>query len=315
MSSPAIARTWRKLLADLHERESGPLPDPVPTFGADLITAPSTPVLSASIAGPDLDFLEKLDQSINVAFATPIPDYQNDSESYSESSSDDEDCAPWPSQAHAAWFLKMAPAPRITRKDQKRKLPDKREDEHSMQDTQPHKRPRRTAKRITISMESKTSFSQSKQQTRSAKEHHPLYSPPQTPSPTAQTSPKDRINSAQSRKSLASQPRPSMQQPTPEADKPLLQRELRQKSASTHIFQTIADGVGNISEGPLRWAWLCSYQEQSSKAIQAAFDYPYRNNGNASHADSKNGQGPQSQRSTWKDPGTIARNASSITAF
>nr|CEG03383.1 unnamed protein product [Fusarium acuminatum CS5907] len=244
MSSPAIARTWRKRLADLYEQECGvclafikipfeanksllqPLPDPVPTFGAELITAPSTPVLSASMAGPDLDFLEKLDQSINVAFATPIPDYQNDS----ESSSDDEDCAPWSPRAHAAWFLKMAPAPTVTRKDQKRKRSDRGEGQHSDQDTQPHKRSRRIAKLITISTKSKSSFSQSKRQTRSAKEHHSLYSPPQTPSPTAQASLKDRINSAQSRKSLAYQPRPSMQQPTPEADKSSLQRELRQKS-------------------------------------------------------------------------------------
>ncbi|GKU10047.1 unnamed protein product, partial [Fusarium langsethiae] len=186
-----------------------------------------TPVLSASMAGCDEGFLRKLDQSINVAFSTPIPDYQNDS----ESSSDDEDCAPWSSQAHAARFLNMASAPRVTREDQKRKRSDEREDEHSDQDTQPQKRSRQIAELITSSVKSKTLLSQSRQQTRSAKEHHSLYSPPQTPSPTAPASPKDRIDSVQSKKSLAFQPRPSMQQPTPEADKPSLQRPLMQKPA------------------------------------------------------------------------------------
>ncbi|UZP38316.1 hypothetical protein NXS19_006132 [Fusarium pseudograminearum] len=220
MSSPTIARTWRKRLADLYEQDCGPLPDPVPTFGADLITAPSTPVLSASMAKPDPDFLKKLDQGITVALATLSPDYDNDF----NSSSDDEDCAPWSPRAHAALFFEMAPAPMVTRKDQKRKCSDGRKDKHSLQDTQPHKRARRIAKM------GKTSFSQPKQLSRSAKEHHSPYSPPQTPSPTTQASPKDGTNSAQSKESLVSQPPPSMQQPPSEADESLLQRELRQKS-------------------------------------------------------------------------------------
>ncbi|QPC70476.1 hypothetical protein HYE68_001228 [Fusarium pseudograminearum] len=239
MPSPTIARTWRKCLADLYEQDCGvcfafiripfeanksllqPLPDPVPTFGADLITAPSTPVLSASMAKPDPDFLKKLDQGITVALATLSPDYDSDF----DSSSDDEDCAPWSPRAHAAWCFKMAAAPRVIRKDQKRKCSNGRKDKHSVQYTQPHKRARRITKL------GKTSFSQPKQLSRSAKEHHSLYSPPQTPSQTTQASPKDGTNSAQSKESLASQPPPSMQQPPPEADESLLQRELGQKSA------------------------------------------------------------------------------------
>ncbi|PNY29669.1 Uncharacterized protein TCAP_00413 [Tolypocladium capitatum] len=50
-------RSWRWCLADAFEEEYGPLADPVATFGSELVQAPSTPVMSSSMAGPDPMFI------------------------------------------------------------------------------------------------------------------------------------------------------------------------------------------------------------------------------------------------------------------
>ncbi|KAI3579686.1 hypothetical protein IWW34DRAFT_444366 [Fusarium oxysporum f. sp. albedinis] len=49
------------------------LDDPVPTFGAKLVTAPYTPALPFDIAGPDTEFLERLDQRLRAIGPNPVP--------------------------------------------------------------------------------------------------------------------------------------------------------------------------------------------------------------------------------------------------
>ncbi|RKK76697.1 hypothetical protein BFJ68_g18017 [Fusarium oxysporum] len=66
-------RGWRQCLADSYEKQYGPLDDPVPTFGAKLVTFPSTPTLPMCFAGPDPDFLEELDRLLSAIEANPVP--------------------------------------------------------------------------------------------------------------------------------------------------------------------------------------------------------------------------------------------------
>ncbi|WKT54240.1 hypothetical protein QSH57_004824 [Fusarium oxysporum f. sp. vasinfectum] len=66
-------RGWRQRLADGYEKKYGRLDDPVPTFGAKLVTAPYTPALPFDIAGPDTEFLERLDQRLRAIGPNPVP--------------------------------------------------------------------------------------------------------------------------------------------------------------------------------------------------------------------------------------------------
>ncbi|KAF5549523.1 hypothetical protein FMEXI_4224 [Fusarium mexicanum] len=66
-------RGWRQCLADSYEKNHGPLEDPVPTFGAKLVTFPSTPTLPMCFATPDPDFLEELDRRLCAIEADPVP--------------------------------------------------------------------------------------------------------------------------------------------------------------------------------------------------------------------------------------------------
>ncbi|WAO91283.1 Hypothetical protein NCS54_00874800 [Fusarium falciforme] len=50
MNVPRKSRSWRQSLADDFEEEYGPLPDPVATFGSELVTAPPTP--ASRLASP-----------------------------------------------------------------------------------------------------------------------------------------------------------------------------------------------------------------------------------------------------------------------
>ncbi|EXK78382.1 hypothetical protein FOQG_16947 [Fusarium oxysporum f. sp. raphani 54005] len=73
MSSGQRKRGWRQCLADSYEKQYGPLDDPVPTFGAKLVTFPSTPTLPMCFATPDPDFLEELDQRLHAIESKPVP--------------------------------------------------------------------------------------------------------------------------------------------------------------------------------------------------------------------------------------------------
>ncbi|CVL12582.1 uncharacterized protein FPRN_15124 [Fusarium proliferatum] len=66
-------RGWRQCLADSYEKKYGPLDDPVPTFGAKLVTFPSTPTLPMCFATPDPDFLEELDRLLRAIEPNPVP--------------------------------------------------------------------------------------------------------------------------------------------------------------------------------------------------------------------------------------------------
>ncbi|CVL07269.1 uncharacterized protein FMAN_15362 [Fusarium mangiferae] len=66
-------RGWRQCLADSYEKKYGPLDDPVPTFGAKLVTFPSTPTLPMCFATPDPDFLEQLDRLLHAIEPNPVP--------------------------------------------------------------------------------------------------------------------------------------------------------------------------------------------------------------------------------------------------
>ncbi|KAF5674702.1 hypothetical protein FDENT_9958 [Fusarium denticulatum] len=66
-------RGWRQCLADSYEKNHGPLDDPVPTFGAKLVTFPSTPTLPMCFATPDPDFLEELDRRLCAIEPNPVP--------------------------------------------------------------------------------------------------------------------------------------------------------------------------------------------------------------------------------------------------
>ncbi|KAM0204158.1 hypothetical protein ACHAPA_007648 [Fusarium lateritium] len=118
-----------------------PLDDPVATFGAKLATAPLTPTLSSGIAGPDHEFLQQLDQRLNLL--TPElqpkcmrslyfinPDEQhNFSDSDSDSDSDN-GFEPWTLRELATkMFTKAGIAIEAER------LNRKRQDEEPIQDT------------------------------------------------------------------------------------------------------------------------------------------------------------------------------------
>ncbi|KAG9494761.1 hypothetical protein J7337_013900 [Fusarium musae] len=66
-------RGWRQCLADSYEKQYGPLDDPVPTFGAKLVTFPSTPTLPMCFATPDPDFLQELDRRLCAIEPDPVP--------------------------------------------------------------------------------------------------------------------------------------------------------------------------------------------------------------------------------------------------
>ncbi|KAF5020212.1 hypothetical protein F66182_7777 [Fusarium sp. NRRL 66182] len=114
MSVPRKARSWRQCLADDYEEEYGPLPNPVATFGSELVTAPSTPVLSSSIAKPDPPFISQLHDSIERIRPLSSPkrlqhvsrsDWRQD---FSSSDSDEPDAAPWSLHAYAARLFDKA---------------------------------------------------------------------------------------------------------------------------------------------------------------------------------------------------------------
>ncbi|EXA28970.1 hypothetical protein FOVG_19460 [Fusarium oxysporum f. sp. pisi HDV247] len=73
MSSGQRKRGWRQCLADSYEKQYGPLDDPVPTFGAKLVTFPSTPTLPMCFTGPDPEFLERLDRRLYAIENDPVP--------------------------------------------------------------------------------------------------------------------------------------------------------------------------------------------------------------------------------------------------
>ncbi|KAF5572677.1 hypothetical protein FPCIR_14207 [Fusarium pseudocircinatum] len=73
MSPGQRKRGWRQCLADSYEKQYGPLDDPVPTFGAKLVTFPSTPTLLMCFATPDPDFLEELDRRLCAIEPNPVP--------------------------------------------------------------------------------------------------------------------------------------------------------------------------------------------------------------------------------------------------
>ncbi|EXM13914.1 hypothetical protein FoTM2_014743 [Fusarium oxysporum f. sp. vasinfectum] len=93
MSPGQRKRGWRQCLADSYEKQYGPLDDPVPTFGAKLVTFPSTPTLPMCLAGPDPDFLEQLDRLLYAIGPNSVPkclQRQRFSEPLDEESSDDD---------------------------------------------------------------------------------------------------------------------------------------------------------------------------------------------------------------------------------
>ncbi|GKU10714.1 hypothetical protein FLAG1_11577 [Fusarium langsethiae] len=98
MSPGQRKRGWRQCLADSYEKQYGPLDDPVPTFGAKLVTFPSTPTLPMCLAGPDPDFLEQLDRLLCAIESNPVPKCLErlrfsellDDESSSDDDTDDE---------------------------------------------------------------------------------------------------------------------------------------------------------------------------------------------------------------------------------
>lgn len=90
-----------------------PLPDPVATFGAELVTAPSTPVLSSSMADPDPLFISKLHERIeNIASLSPSRRLRRpilfDLSPLSSSDSDEPDVAPWSLRDYAAKLFERA---------------------------------------------------------------------------------------------------------------------------------------------------------------------------------------------------------------
>ncbi|KAG7408826.1 hypothetical protein Forpe1208_v012517 [Fusarium oxysporum f. sp. rapae] len=93
MSPGQRKRGWRQCLADSYEKQYGPLDDPVPTFGAKLVTFPSTPTLPMCLAGPDPDFLEQLDRLLCAIGPNSVPKCLQRlrfSEPLDEESSDDD---------------------------------------------------------------------------------------------------------------------------------------------------------------------------------------------------------------------------------
>ncbi|PHH89072.1 hypothetical protein CDD83_6695 [Cordyceps sp. RAO-2017] len=114
MRPPGKVRSWRQSLADDYEEEYGPLPDPIPSFGAELVTAPSTPVLSSSIAGPDALFVSQLQQGLGCLEDPPRlkclhrPAASWDGLQFSSSDTDDPDVAPWSLQEYAAKLFARA---------------------------------------------------------------------------------------------------------------------------------------------------------------------------------------------------------------
>ncbi|KAJ3455992.1 hypothetical protein MRS44_017474 [Fusarium solani] len=92
-------------LADDFEEEYGLLPDPVATFGSELVTAPPTPVLSSSIAGPDPLFIIQLHELIE---RVGLRDQTHLELSQGSSDSDEPDAAPWSLQAYATRLFERA---------------------------------------------------------------------------------------------------------------------------------------------------------------------------------------------------------------
>ncbi|KAI9155686.1 hypothetical protein HJFPF1_08275 [Paramyrothecium foliicola] len=109
--------SWRKCLADGYEAEHGPLPDPVATSGSELVTAPPTPVLSSSIAGPDASFIEQLQSRLSLLRDSRLPEsvavkpepVTHESSSHladlSSSDTDDGDDRPWSLKAYASFLF------------------------------------------------------------------------------------------------------------------------------------------------------------------------------------------------------------------
>ncbi|KAH7230273.1 hypothetical protein B0J15DRAFT_473152 [Fusarium solani] len=105
MNVPRKSRSWRQSLADDFEEEYGLLPDPVATFGSELVTAPPTPVLSSSIAGPDPLFIIQLHELIE---RVGLRDQTHLELSQGSSDSDEPDAAPCSLQAYATRLFERA---------------------------------------------------------------------------------------------------------------------------------------------------------------------------------------------------------------
>ncbi|KAF5020093.1 hypothetical protein F66182_7881 [Fusarium sp. NRRL 66182] len=232
--------TWRQTLADSFEKEHGPLPDPVATNGAGLITAPSTPVLSSCVAGSDPAFIWQLEQiSILLQHSSqptclkrsPPNAYDPFFDSSSESDQEDEETV----QEWAARLLKMSArktvsSKRMYRKQKplleqiepvrpKRKCLPEQAQQVSIQDVPACK----VAKMgDTLAHHQEMSMNWPKRHIRHLRQQQNWYSsPPRTPSPTSQASPDvadEQTKSSPPCRSKPAKTRQSTQQPTPEAD-------------------------------------------------------------------------------------------------
>ncbi|KAH6986687.1 hypothetical protein EDB80DRAFT_874723 [Ilyonectria destructans] len=241
MGRPRKARSWRQCLADDFEVAYGPLPDPVATFGSELVTAPPTPVLSSSIAEPDPLFISRLQQSIECIADSSCPKcLQNpsrlDCPQDSSSDSDEPDAAPWSLQAYATRLFERASRNAIKSEEpatSKPRRPAKRlREQDSMARAPPRKRPRRDqngpAKSEHDSMQERSILPArpERRTRRSTQRQHP-HSPPQTSSPTPPASPVFAVWQAGSppehsttQKTHPVSTPPSTESPTPPVDSP-----------------------------------------------------------------------------------------------
>ncbi|KAF4445475.1 hypothetical protein F53441_10791 [Fusarium austroafricanum] len=225
-------RGWRQCLADSYEKQYGPLDDPVLTFGAKLVTFPSTPTLPRWTRHRCLQDLRFFD-----------PEVEQDADpiimSCSDNDTDDED-SQIPRESLRDFAIRMfakagidiiaarrkeasaansnnnpfenahedteAEAEAVERqaKHQKRKR-QTQDKQDSTQDAQPRRK-------IAKPSDTTTTTARPKRQIRSSFKPQPSYSPPQTPSPTEREyrQGQAQAGSGSSRESLIAQ------QPTPE---------------------------------------------------------------------------------------------------
>ncbi|KAK2669107.1 hypothetical protein RAB80_014633 [Fusarium oxysporum f. sp. vasinfectum] len=217
-------RGWRQCMADSYEKEYGALDDPVPTFGAKLVTFPSTPTLSSDLAGPDIEFLEQLDKHLCAIAHDPVPkclqglrffDPEEEQEadeiylSYSDSETDDEDAG----ESLCDFAIRIASNPKHTKftpplSGNKAGLDTEAEAAKCQPSRQKRKRHTEDAQPRKMAKPNDTANARPKRQTQLRRKAQASYSPPQTPSPTD----REYAQEQASRKS------PVAQQPTPEVD-------------------------------------------------------------------------------------------------
>ncbi|RSL86487.1 hypothetical protein CDV31_016392 [Fusarium ambrosium] len=177
---------------------TGPLADPVATSGSKLVTAPPTPVLSSSIAGPDPLFIDQLNDHIEKIGASCLPKCLQDpsrrarSEDLS-SDSDEADAAPWTLKEFAIKVFRRAPKKQVMDKapfDRKRKLGQ----QESRLTPRPVKHPRRVKNGLArpgqiLTQERSESPPMPKIRTNRPIQGQQLHSPPQTNPPTPPSGP------------------------------------------------------------------------------------------------------------------------------